>query len=42
VHQVAGNQRAVAFWRHAIPCEFTEHQDQRGITQIFTIGISQP
>ncbi|MGN6677163.1 MAG: GNAT family N-acetyltransferase [Streptosporangiaceae bacterium] len=42
LHQVPGNERAVAFWRHAIPCEFTEHQDEHGITQTFTLGIHQP
>src|SRR5215467_5655591 len=42
LHQVPGNERAVAFWRHALSCEFTEHQDEHGITQTFTLGIHQP
>jgi predicted acetyltransferase len=42
IHQVLGNEGAVAFWRHAIPCRFTEHQDEHGITQTFTLGIHQP
>jgi len=42
VRQNQGNESAVAFWRHAIPCEFTERQDEHGITQTFTIGIPHP
>ena len=35
VHQVPGNEAAVAFWRRAIPVEFTETRDDDGTTQRF-------
>lgn len=41
VRQVPGNEAAVAFWRHAIPSEFTERQDEHGTTQAFTIFTPQ-
>jgi predicted acetyltransferase len=37
VRQAPGNAAAVAFWRHAIPREFTERRDEHGTTQTFTI-----
>lgn len=37
VHEAAGNGAAVEFWRRAIPCPFTEHQDPLGTTQRFSI-----
>jgi predicted acetyltransferase len=36
-HQVHGNDRAVAFWRRAIPVHFTETSDTTGTTQRFVI-----
>jgi predicted acetyltransferase len=36
-HEVAGNDRAVAFWRRAIPVPFTETVDSDGTTQHFRI-----
>lgn len=37
VHQVPGNDRAVAFWRRAIPVPFSETVDGDGTTQRFTL-----
>jgi predicted acetyltransferase len=37
VHQIAGNDGATAFWRNAIPVEFTETRGS-GHTQHFTIS----
>lgn len=36
IHQMAGNDPAVAFWRRAIPAHFSEVVDQAGTTQTFT------
>lgn len=35
VHEVPGNEAAVAFWRRAIPVEFAETCDDDGTTQRF-------
>jgi predicted acetyltransferase len=35
VHEVPGNEAAVAFWRRAIPVEFAETCDADGTTQRF-------
>jgi predicted acetyltransferase len=35
VHQVPGNEEAVAFWRRAIPAEFAETTSEDGTTQRF-------
>jgi predicted acetyltransferase len=35
VHEVPGNDAAVAFWRRAIPVEFAESCDGDGTTQRF-------
>ena len=35
VHEVPGNEAAVAFWRRAIPVEFAEICDDDGTTQRF-------
>lgn len=35
VHEVAGNDSAVAFWRAVIPAEFTENVDLAGTSQRF-------
>ena len=37
VHQIPGNERAVAFWRAAIPVDFSETHDERGTTQHFVM-----
>lgn len=37
VHQVPGNDRAVSFWRRAIPVPFTETVNDGGTTQRFTM-----
>jgi len=37
VHQIPGNDDAVAFWRRAIPVEFTDTSDHNGTTQRFVI-----
>ncbi len=37
-HEVLGNDRAVAFWRRAIPVRFTETSDATGTTQRFVIS----
>lgn len=42
VHQVRGNDAAVAFWRRAIPVRYDEEADTDGTTQRFTIGPDQP
>jgi predicted acetyltransferase len=36
-HEVPGNDRAVEFWRQAIPVEFTETTSEDGTTQRFTV-----
>lgn len=37
VHQIPGNDAAVAFWRRAVPVPFTQTQDSRGTTQRFAV-----
>lgn len=37
-HEVPGNDRAVEFWRQAIPVEFSETTNEDGTTQRFTIS----
>ena len=36
-HEVVGNDRAVTFWRRAIPVAFVESTDETGTTQRFTL-----
>ena len=36
-HEVVGNDRAVTFWRQAIPVTFVETEDETGTTQRFTL-----
>lgn len=38
VHQIPGNDAATAFWRKAIPVDFTETRDDGGHTQHFVIS----
>jgi predicted acetyltransferase len=41
-HELPGNDRAVAFWRRAIPVGFEETADADGTTQRFVIGAEGP
>ena len=38
VHEIPGNDAAVAFWRRAIPVTFEESTDAEGTTQRFTLA----
>ena len=38
IHEIAGNDQAVEFWRSAIPVAFEERSDAHGTTQRFTLG----
>jgi predicted acetyltransferase len=38
VHELTGNDSAVAFWRRAIPVRFEESVDETGTSQRFTTG----
>lgn len=38
VHEVPGHDAAVAFWRRAIPTEYSEQVDEDGTTQTFVIA----
>jgi len=38
IHEIAGNDAAVEFWRRAIPVTFEESTDAEGTTQTFTLA----
>lgn len=40
IHELPGNDAAVAFWRRAIPAEYTENVADDGTTQRFVIAPS--
>jgi predicted acetyltransferase len=38
VHELSGNDSAVAFWRSVVPTGFSEHADEHGIEQRFVVS----